>query len=87
MAPAVRDLLAKIRPAAHGMTCKTWANLLSRFRRELRLADVIDPMATRLALPVIPTWAPSVQAIAGDKRLSTGLAAFANWCAADDIVA
>ena len=37
-APIIRAMLAKIRPAAHGMTSKTWANVLSRFRQELRLA-------------------------------------------------
>ena len=37
-APVIRALLAKVRPAAHSMTSKTWGNLLSRFRRELRLA-------------------------------------------------
>jgi hypothetical protein len=42
-APCGRAMLSKIRPAAHGITAKTWANLLSRFRMELRLAGVLDP--------------------------------------------
>ena len=79
-APSVRAILSKIRPAAHGITAKTWANLLSRFRVELRLADVIDPNHAGYAA-THPAWAPLVQAIAGDKRLSTGLAVFHNWCA------
>src|SRR5437667_11888295 len=37
-AATIRPLLRKVRPAAHGMSRKTWANLLSRFRMELRLA-------------------------------------------------
>ena len=69
-APSIRAMLAKIRPAAHGMTSKTWANVLSRFRQELRLADVIDPNWQGCAARH-PAWAPLVQAIAGDKRLST----------------
>ena len=83
-APSVRAMVAKIRPAAHGITRKTWANLFSRFRAELRLADVIDPNWQGCAARD-PAWAPLVQAIAGDKRLSTGLAVFYNWCAARGI--
>ena len=80
-APRIRAVLIKIRPAAHGITAKTWANLLSRLRAELRLADVIDPNYAGCAASD-PAWAPLVQAIATDKRLATGLATFQNWCAA-----
>ena len=83
-APALRAMLAKIRPAAHGVSPKTWANLLSRFRAALRLADVIDPVWQGSAMQH-PAWAPLVQAIAEDKRLSCGLAAFFNWCASQAI--
>ena len=83
-APSIRAMLAKFRPAAHGMTSKTWANVLSRFRQELRLADVIDPNWQGCAARH-PAWAPLVQAIATDKRLLHGLAFFNNWCAARDI--
>ena len=82
-APSIRVLLAKIRPAAHGITAKTWANLLSRLRSELRHADVIDPNFQGSAARH-PLWAPLVQAITADKRLSTGLASFTNWCAASN---
>jgi len=83
-APGIRALLAKIRPAAHGMISKTWMNLLSRFRRELRIAEVIDPNYQGYALRH-PAWSPLVQALAGDKRLANGLAAFDNWCAATGV--
>jgi integrase len=83
-APSIRVLLAKIRPAAHGMTPKTWANLQSRFRQELRLADIIDPNLQGCAARH-PAWASLVQAIADDKRLLHGMAFFTNWCAARDI--
>jgi integrase len=56
----------------------------SRFRMELRLADVIDPNWQGCALRD-PAWAPLMQAIAGDKRLSNGLATFYNWCAARSV--
>ena len=84
-APAIRALLRKVRPALHGMTPKTWANLLSRFRHELRLADVIDPNWQGRAARH-PAWADLVRAVAETKNLANGLAAFINWCAAQDIV-
>ncbi|MBK5197070.1 MAG: site-specific integrase [Methyloceanibacter sp.] len=83
-APSVRAMLSKIRPAAHGITAKTWANLLSRFRMELRLAGVLDPNHAGSAARH-PAWATLVQAISGDKALSNGLASFCNWCAAQNI--
>ncbi len=78
-APAIRAMMAKIRPAAHGVSHKTWANLLSRFRGALRFAGVIDLMGQGTAMRH-PDWAPLIRAIADDKRLTCGLAAFANWC-------
>jgi hypothetical protein len=84
-APSIRALLSKVRPALHGMTAKTWANLLSRFRQELRLADVIDPNRQGCAARH-PAWAHLVQVIAKAKNLANGLAAFINWCASQDII-
>jgi integrase len=84
-APSIRALLRKVRPPLHGITAKTWANLLSRFRQELRLADVIDPNRQGCAARH-PAWAHLVQAIATAKNLANGLAAFLNWCAYHDVV-
>jgi hypothetical protein len=84
-APSIRALLRKLRPALHGMMAKTWTNLLSRFRQELRLGDVIDPNRQGCAARH-PAWAHLVQAIAKAKNLANGLAAFINWCASHDIV-
>jgi integrase len=84
-AGSIRALLRKVRPAAHGMSPKTWANLLSRFRVELRYAAVIDP--NYAGCPARhPAWGPLVQALSGDTGLSNGLACFSNWCAANDIL-
>ena len=83
-APALRQMLAKVRPAAHGVSPKTWANLRSQLRAALRLADVIDSMGPGSAM-LDPAWAPLVRAIAEDKRLSCGLASFFNWCTAQPI--
>src|SRR5262245_40792498 len=83
--PTLRETLRKIRPAAHGITPKTWANLLSQFRTALKLAGLIDRGGEGSAMRH-PAWAPLVQAIADDKRLSCGLAAaFSNWCATHGI--
>jgi integrase len=79
-APSLRALLRIVRPGAHGATPKTWANILSQFRAALRLAGVIERGGEGLARKD-PAWAPLVEAIAADKRLSCGLAAFVNYCA------
>jgi integrase len=83
-APSIRAMLAKIRPAAHGVSPKTWSNLVSRFRAALRLAGVIEPAGQGSAMQH-PGWAPLVQAIADDKRLYCGLCSFFNWSASQDI--
>jgi integrase len=83
-ATVLRALVAKILPAAHGVTKKTWANLLSQFRAALRHAGVIDPVVVGSATQNAE-WAPLVHAVAGDKRLSHGLIAFFNWCASKAI--
>jgi integrase len=84
-ATVLRALIAEILPALHGVTEKTWANLLSQFRAALRHAGVIDPQVVGAALQD-PAWAPLVRAVAGDRRLSSGLASFFNWCALQGIV-
>jgi integrase len=77
--PALRIMLSSILPAAHGVIPKTWANIVSQFRTALRIAGVIDQRDDGLALKD-PAWAPLLEAIAEDKRLSCGLAAFSNYC-------
>ena len=80
-APALRIMLKRVRPAAHEVKTKTWANLVSQLRAALRLAGVIDPRRDGLALKE-PAWASLLEFVANDKKLSCGLAAFANYCAA-----
>jgi len=84
-ATALRPMLAKVLPAAHGVTKKTWANLRSQFRAALRHDGVIDPSMVGFAVRD-PAWALLVEAAAGDKRVCCGLALFANWCAYKPIV-
>ena len=83
-APLLRETVAKIRPAAHGLSKKTFANLRSLFASSLQHAGVLDSMGRGCA-KAHADWAPLIKAIAHDKRLSNGMAAFANWCAVNDI--
>ena len=40
----LRDMLSRIRPAAHGVTAKSYSNLRSLLTAALQLADVIEPL-------------------------------------------
>ena len=82
--PQLRELLSRIRPAAHGVTAKSYSNLRSLLAAALQLAGIIDPLGRGTARRH-PEWGPLLEAIAGDQRLSNGLAAFANWCAGQGI--
>jgi len=82
--PQVRELLSRIRPAAHSITAKSYSNLKSLLTAALQFADVIDPLG-RGAASRHPEWQQLVTVIAGDPRLSNGLATFANWYANHNI--
>jgi integrase len=83
--PALKDVLSHIRPAAHGVSAKSYSNLRSLLAAALALAGVIDPSGRGRAIRC-SSWGPLLKAIAGDQRLSNGLAAFANWCAGESIM-
>jgi integrase len=78
--PLLRKTLSGIRPAAHGITDKSFTNLKSLFAAALQIAGVADPLG-RGGAKRDPAWAAVLMAVADDKRLSNGLATFANWCA------
>ncbi len=78
-AAALRQRLADICPAAHGLTHKSWANLRSAFTAGLALAGVIDAVP-RGAARASPTWTALTRRLTAP-RLANGLAAFLNWCA------
>ena len=82
--PALRARLAAIRPAAHGISPRTFSNLRSLFAAAMEWAGVIERFP-RGAAKMDPAWAPLAAAIAGDKRLANGLAAFMNWCAQEGV--
>jgi integrase len=80
----LRELLSRIRPAAHGVTAKSYSNLRSLLAAVLQLAGAIDSLG-RGSARRHPEWGPLLEAIAGDRRLSNGLATFANWCGSQHI--
>src|SRR5262249_26886604 len=41
--PVLKDMLSRIRPAAHGVSTKSYSNLRSLLAAALELAGVIDP--------------------------------------------
>jgi hypothetical protein len=82
--PVLKEMLSRIRPAAHGVSAKSYSNLRSLLAAALELAGVIDPSGRGRAIRH-PQWGPLLQAVADDQLLSNGLAAFANWCAGQDI--
>jgi integrase len=77
-------MLSRIRPAAHGVSAKSYSNLKSLLGAALQLAGVIDPSG-RGSAKRHPEWGPLLEALAPDQRLSNGLAAFANWCSGQDV--
>jgi integrase len=81
---ALRGILQQIRPAAHGLKQKTWSNVRSLLGASLHIAGLADPMGQGLAQQS-PAWAPLLLSIRENKRLSHGLAAFANWCVTNGI--
>jgi integrase len=82
--PVLKEMLSRIRPAARGVSAKSYSNQRSLVAAALELAGVIDPSGRGRAIRH-PQWGPLLQAVADDQRLSNGLAAFANWCAGQDI--
>src|SRR5215211_2761206 len=82
--PLLREMLSRIRPAAHGISAKSYSNLRSLLAAALQRAEVIDPQGRGNAKRH-QVWGPLLEAVADDRRLSNGVAAFANWCASQGI--
>jgi integrase len=76
----LRKRLADVKPAAHSVSAKTWANIRSLFAAALEDMGVVEPLRRGLARRD-PHWSALVAAIADNKRLASGLAALLNWCA------
>lgn len=82
--PAVlREAIAGIRPAAHGIKQQTFANLRSNFVAALVLGGIVESQPRGLASRD-PTWAPFVARLT-DLGMRNGLASFLNWCARQNV--
>jgi integrase len=82
--PSLQEEARKIHLAAHGVGGTTWSNIRSLFGAALELAGVSERMPRGVALRHV-AWGALMRAVADDKRLANGLAAFANWCAVQNI--
>ena len=76
---AVRLQLAAIRPAAHGVSAKHFANMRSLVAAALQMAGAADDAGRGWALKD-PDWGPLIRGVAKNKALANGLAAFGNFC-------
>jgi len=81
----LRAMLVHIRPAAHGISAKTYSNIKSSFCAALVFTDIIESSGRGCARRH-PAWVPYIAAIADNKRLANGLAAFTNWCALHQVL-
>jgi integrase len=81
--PILRKALA-IKPAAHGITSKTFSNIRSAFVAAMDWAGVSAPLARGMA-GKDRVWSLLAAGISHDKQMSTGLAALMNWCAANGV--
>ena len=75
----------KIRPAAHGVTVKSFSNMKSLLAAALQNAGVIESLGRGRAKRD-GQWGPLLETVADDQRLSNGLATFANWSAGQSIL-
>jgi hypothetical protein len=82
--PQLRELLSRIRPAAHGVSAKSYSNLRSLLAAALQLGGVVDPLGRGAASRDLE-WRRLLEIIANDQRLSNGLVTFANWCASQHV--
>jgi hypothetical protein len=78
--PGLRSGVWKVKPAAHGVSEKTWSNFRSLFTTALQMAGIVDDLGRGEARRD-PDWAPLHKTIAAHPRMSVGLACFMNYCA------
>src|SRR5712672_1862835 len=69
----MRPLINKVRPAKHGITPKTWSNLLANFR-----AAIVHALP-RPARQLDPRWERLRTAIT-NRRMRKGLSRFISFC-------
>lgn len=80
----LRTRIAGILPAAHNISAKTFSNIRSLVQAALEAVGILDSRRRGFAVND-DDWAPIMAMIKPDRRLSLGLATFANWCAVSNI--
>lgn len=76
----IRAMLIRIRPTEFGLKEKTWSTMRCALATALHAAGIIDRLPRGQASHHAE-WSRLMQALSGDKRMSSGLAAFVNyWC-------
>ncbi|MFO7856775.1 MAG: hypothetical protein R6V44_16445 [Paracoccaceae bacterium] len=72
--------MAKVAPAALGLTPKSWANAVSDAKAALALFGIVE-RGPRRRTPLSPLWADLWAAVAaqGDPRLTTALGRFVQF--------
>ena len=81
---SLRCLIASIKPAAHGVSAKSFANIQSNLRAALREAGIVAAVGGHRTKRD-PHWSPLLQAVSEDKTL-LGLSRFINYCAEHSIL-
>ena len=81
---SLRCLIASIKPAAHGVSAKSFANIQSNLRAALREAGIVAA-AGGYRTKRDPHWSPLLQTVSEDKTL-LGLSRFINYCAEHSIL-
>ncbi len=77
----MRPMLNEIHPVSHGITPKTFANLLSNFMAAVRHAGIVEARPQVLT----PAW-QALHAALPTTHLRHGPSRFLRWCALQDFV-
>lgn len=80
----VRAILVRLRPIEFGLKSKTWSTMRCTLAAALNAVGIVDRLPRGQAKHNAD-WSRLIQAIAGNKRLSSGLAAFVKYCCSNSI--
>jgi hypothetical protein len=76
-ANSVRGAIGRINPARHGITPRTWSNIVSQVRRACRVYGAANGRSYHDLLA--PEWRLLRERIGNDRRLRLGLSRFISW--------
>jgi integrase len=81
----LRQRLAKVGPAAHGISKPRWANIRSLLLRALRLAGV-TVLPNRYMAPLAPAWKELDDKLKHQRSIRLGLSRFMHFASAQDVM-